>query len=73
MSFMEDISVEMCDTVPVYKYAEVGEVLGGALAPTDEARLAVVGDGAVIDALPCTDSLMQDIMDRLPKAANPTA
>ena len=52
---------------------EVGEVLGGALAPTDEARLAVVGDGAVIDALPCTDSLMQDIMDRLPKAANPTA
>lgn len=69
----EDISVEMCDTVPAYKYAEVGEVLGGALAPTDEARLAVVGDGAVIDALPCTDSLMQDIMDRLPKAANPTA
>ena len=69
----QDISDEMCDTVPAYKYAEIGEVLGGVLAPTDEAKLVVVSNGAAFDALPCTDSLMQCITDRLPKPANPTA
>ena len=69
----QDISDEMCDTVPAYKYAEIGEVLDGVLVPTDEAKLVVVGDGAAFDALPCTDSLMQCITDRLPKPANPTA
>ena len=68
----QDISDEMCDTVPAYKYAEIGEVLDGVLVPTDEAKLVVVGDGAAFDALPCTDSLMQCITDRLPKPANPT-
>ena len=69
----QDISDEMCDTVPAYKYAEIGEVLGGVLAPTDEAKLVVVSNGAAFDALPCSDSLMQCITDRLPKPANPTA
>ena len=69
----QDISDEMCDTVPAYKYAEIGEVLDGVLVPTDEAKLVVVGDGAAFDAIPCTDSLMQCITDRLPKPANPTA
>ncbi len=69
----DDISDEMCDTVDAYKYAQVGEVLGGVLAPAEDAALAVVGDGPVVDELPCTDSLMQIIAQRLPKPANPTA
>ena len=48
-------------------------VIGEELVPTDEAKLVVVGDGAAFDAIPCTDSLMQCITDRLPKPANPTA
>ena len=69
----DDISDEMADEVPAYRYAVIGEVLGGALKPTENAELVVVGDGALVDELPCTDSLMQTIIDRLPKPANPTA
>ena len=69
----DDISDEMADEVPGYRLAVIGEVLGGALKPTENAELVVVGDGAMVDELPCTDSLMQMIADRLPKPANPTA
>lgn len=69
----EDISMEMDDCVPAYKYAEVDEVLGGVLKPTDEAKLVAVADGKLAEPLKCTDSLMNVIAERLPKAANPTA
>lgn len=68
----DDISDEMSDVVDAYKYAMIGEVLGGVLAPTADAKLVVVGDGPLVDQLPCTDSLMQVISDLLPKPANPT-
>ena len=63
----------MSDTVDAYKYAQLNEVLGGVLKPADGAALVAVADGPVVEELPCTDSLMQIIMQRLPKPANPTA
>lgn len=69
----DDISDEMSDTVPAYKYAMLDEVLGGALAPTEDACLVAVADGPVVDELPTTDSLMQVIKERLPKPVDPTA
>ena len=68
----EDISAEMDDMVPTYKYAEVGEVLGGVLMPTEDARLVVPEGNVFGDRLECTDSLMNVIAERLPKMANPT-
>ncbi|MDO4745206.1 MAG: molybdopterin-dependent oxidoreductase, partial [Bacillota bacterium] len=68
----DDISMEMDDMVPSYKYAELDEVLGGVLTPAD-AKLVPVADGAFVDPLKCTDSLMNVIAERLPKPANPTA
>ena len=67
----EDISAEMDDCVPTYKYAVVDEVLGGVLAPVD-ARLATVEGNVFGDKIECTDSLMNVIAERLPKMANPT-
>lgn len=69
----DDISDEMYDTVPAYKYAELDEVLGGVLAPTEAAKLVAVADGKFADPIKCTDSLMNVIAERLPKPANPTA
>ena len=69
----DDISDEMSDTVDAYKYAQLDEVLGGVLKPADGAALVAVADGPVVEELPCTDSLMQRITQRLPKPANPTA
>ncbi|MDO4869363.1 MAG: NAD(P)-binding protein [Bacillota bacterium] len=67
----DDISAEMDDCVPTYKYAYVDEVLGGVLSPVD-AKLAVVEGNVFGDKLECTDSLMNVIAERLPKMANPT-
>ena len=64
-----DISEEMDDLLPRYKYAEAGEVLGGALAPTGDAAFAPAGDDKFVDPLPCTDSLMNVIAERIPKMA----
>ncbi len=69
----DDISDEMADVVDAYKYGIIGEVLGGVLAPTADAKLVAVGNGTLKDILPTTDSLMQVIAERLPKPANPTA
>ena len=66
-----DISDEMCDMVTRYADAEIGEILGGVIAPF-EAELAVVGDGPAFDRLETTDSLMQAIIERLPVPADPT-
>ncbi|MDR2087879.1 MAG: FAD-dependent oxidoreductase [Clostridiales Family XIII bacterium] len=63
-----DISREMDDLLPVYRYAAPGEVAGGVLVP-EKAALVVVTDGALADRLPRTDNLMNMIDARLPKAA----
>ncbi len=49
-----------------YKYADIGEILGGVLAP-EKAKLQVVGDAQFADILPSTDNLMNVISQRLPK------
>ncbi len=67
----DDISDEMADAVLPYRYAELGEVNGGVLVPETK-NLVPVKNGKIQDVLPCTDSLMQCIIDRLPKPANPT-
>ena len=63
-----DISVEMDDQLYKYKYAEMGEVFGGVLAP-EKASLKVVGDAAFADPMDSTDNLMNVISARLPKPA----
>ena len=67
----EDISFEMDDCVPTYKYAELDEILGGVLLPVDPQLVVPEGD-VFGDRLPCTDSLMNVIAERLPVMANPT-
>ncbi|MDR0885844.1 MAG: FAD-dependent oxidoreductase [Clostridiales Family XIII bacterium] len=61
-----DISEEMEDVLPLYRYSDIDEILGGVLAPT-VAKLVVVGDAALVDALPITDNLFNTIKARLPK------
>ncbi len=62
----------MSDAVDAYKYAQLNEVLGGVLeACKDGAALVAVADGPVVEELPCTDSLMQIITQRLFKPAKP--
>lgn len=68
----DDISDEMSDYVDEYKYAQLGEIFGGVLAPTEEAKLVVVGDAKLVDVLETTDSLMQVIEARLPEPVSPT-
>ena len=61
-----DISREMDDKLPKYKYANIGEILGGTLKPQDTKYFSV-GEGKLIEPLLCTDSLMNTISERLPK------
>ncbi|MDD4376858.1 MAG: NAD(P)-binding protein [Eubacteriales bacterium] len=61
-----DISAEMDDVLPLYKYSEVGQILGGVIPPVNP-KLVPVGDCKLIDELSCTDSLMNLIARRLPK------
>jgi NADPH-dependent glutamate synthase beta chain and related oxidoreductases len=63
-----DISIEMDDQLYKYKYAELGEILGGVLAP-EKAALAAVKDAKFVNPLGCTDNLMNIISERLPKPA----
>ncbi|QIB69842.1 FAD-dependent oxidoreductase [Aminipila butyrica] len=62
----EDISQEMNDLLPKYKYAEIGEVLGGTLEPLAP-KFVTVKTGAFTDPLRSTDDLLNIIMARLPK------
>ena len=64
---VEDISDEMNDKLPVYRYAEMGEISGGVLE-CKEAKLAAVAGAAFIAPLHCTDHLMNMIDERLPHA-----
>lgn len=61
-----DISEEMDDQLYKYKYAEIGEILGGVLSP-EKPVLQVVGEAAFVDPLSSTDNLMNVISKRLPK------
>jgi formate dehydrogenase major subunit len=62
-----DISEEMNDTVPMYKYAETEEVLGGVFKPY-EPKFAAAEDAPLVDVLPCTDALMNIMTERIPDA-----
>lgn len=61
-----DISIEMEDVLPSYKYAKIGEVYGNVLTPVN-AKFVIVGDGEFISIHECTDNLMNVINERLPK------
>lgn len=60
-----DISAEMDDVLPLYKYAEIGEVLGEVLTPA-RVKLVPVKEGKLVDELPCTDALMNMTAERIP-------
>ncbi|MBQ1390947.1 MAG: FAD-dependent oxidoreductase [Firmicutes bacterium] len=60
-----DISFEMEDLLPLYKYAEVGEILGGVLKPV-ETKFFPYKKAKLVDELPCTDTLMNINSDRIP-------
>lgn len=64
---IDDISDEMNDKLPVYRYAEMGEIYGGVLECAD-AALVAAEDAAFVTPLKCTDHLMNMIDERLPKA-----
>ena len=64
---IEDISDEMNEKLPVYRYAEMGEVYGGVLACKD-VKLVAVEEAALVAPLACTDYLMNMIDERLPHA-----
>ena len=63
----EDISREMDDVLPLYKYAQLDEILGGVLKPVHPAFVPAE-DAAMVDPLPCTDGLMNRMDSRLPEA-----
>ncbi len=67
-----DISMEMDDVLPLYKYAEIGEVLGGVLTPVAP-KFVPAADAKLVDELPCTDALMNMMSERIPAAVSPTA
>ena len=62
-----DISVEMDQVLPLYKYAEIGEVLGGVLKPVHK-KLVPVNKTKLVDELPCTDNLMNVMTERMSEA-----
>ena len=64
---IEDISDEMNDKLPVYRYAEMGEIYGGVLT-CENAKLVAVEDAAFVAPLRSTDHLMNMIDARLPHA-----
>ena len=61
----------MDDTLPLYKYAEVGEILGGVLNPVNP-KFVPAKDAKMVDELPCTDALMNLMKERLPEAVPAT-
>ena len=61
-----DISVEMDNVVPRYKYGAIGEVLGGVLVP-ENPKFVPIADGTFTDRLECTDNIMNVAKKRLPK------
>ena len=68
----QDIAYEMSCNVEFYRKSVLNECSGGVLAPKASAALVAVDDGKLENPLPCTDSLMQAISEKLPVPANPT-
>ena len=62
----------MDNTVDVYRDSVIGEIYGGVLSPSAEAKLVPAGEGVFADPVKCTDSLMNVIAERLPKSVSPT-
>lgn len=62
-----DISEEMDEVLPLYKYAEIGEVLGGVLTPVHR-KLVPIEKTKLVDELPCTDNLMNIMTERMSEA-----
>lgn len=61
-----DISREMDDILPLYKYSNLGDILGGVLKPMNP-KLLTVEDGKMVDVLETTDALMKSTIERLPE------
>lgn len=61
-----DVSIEMEDVLPKYKYAKLGEVYGNVLSPVNP-KFVVVDDGEFVNIHNCSDNLMNVINGRLPK------
>lgn len=61
-----DISLEIEDVIPKYKYARLDEILGGILSPINP-KFTLVDEGDFVDVLECSDNLMNVINNRLPK------
>jgi formate dehydrogenase major subunit len=61
-----DIYAEMKDQLDKYKYAKIGEIIGGVLKP-ESPVLKVIGDAEFVAPLKSTDNLMNVISRRLPK------
>ena len=56
----------MDDQLPLYKYAELGEIFGGVLSPIDP-KIITVKEAKLIDDMPVSDTLMKSIIDRIPE------
>ena len=67
-----DISMEMEERIPRYRYAKVGEIQGNVLSPINP-KFVVVKDGKFVDIHKCTDNLMNVINERLPKQVKSSA
>ena len=67
-----DISMEMEERIPRYRYAKVGEIQGNVLSPINP-KFEVVKDGKFVDIHKCTDNLMNVINERLPKPVKSSA
>ncbi|MGI6204320.1 MAG: FAD-dependent oxidoreductase [Anaerovoracaceae bacterium] len=63
-----DISEEMNRTLPLYRDAEMDEVLGGVLVPGD-VKFKAAEEAKLIDELACTDALMNRVAASIPTPA----
>ena len=66
-----DISDDMDDALPLYKYAEIDDILGGVLG-VEAPKFVPVADAKMVDELPCADALMNMMAERLPEVVPAT-
>lgn len=72
---VQDIGNEMMDVLPIYKFSDYEEILGGVLyedgfdSENGKATLTVVESGDFINPLRNTDIMMRKITEKLPKPA----
>lgn len=65
-----DISLEMEDVFPGYRYSGIGDIAGGVL-PVSDPKFVEVDNVKLVDVLKITDNLMNTIIERLPVPVNP--